>query len=350
MLVLIPAYEPDLRLVQLVRDLGVHLPGATVLVVDDGSGPAYDGVFEVAHAAGARLLRYTTNQGKGAALKQGFAWAAEHAPGEAVVCADCDGQHTPADIARVAGLVEPGTMVLGGRRFTGRVPLRSRIGNTVSRWLFRLVAGVGVHDTQTGLRAYPADLLPWLRSIPGDRFEYEFSLLLRASGAGVRIVEVPIETIYLDENASSHFRPVRDSLRIYTPLLTFAASSLAGYVIDMVALVGLVSLGVPLVAAVVGARLVSAAANFTINREVVFGHTGNRLDAAARYAALAAALLGANVVLMSALVTAWGVPLILAKVVVEAGLFVVSYSVQNRIVFASRHPRAADAVRARVPL
>lgn len=137
-------------------------------------------------------------------------------PGEPVVCADCDGQHTPADIARIAALVAPGTMVLGGRRFTGPtsggpVPLRSKVGNAVSRWLFGAVAGVGVHDTQTGLRAYPADLLPWLQSVPGDRFEYEFSLLLRASGAGVLIVEVPIETIYLDANASSHFRPVQDS-------------------------------------------------------------------------------------------------------------------------------------------
>ncbi|WP_300078988.1 glycosyltransferase family 2 protein [Propioniciclava sp.] len=342
MLVLIPAYEPDLRLVQLVRDLGVRLPGATVLIVDDGSGPAYDGVFEVARAAGAQLLRYTANLGKGAALKHGFAWASEHAPGEPVVCADCDGQHTPADIARVAALVEAGTMVLGGRRFTGAVPVRSRVGNTVSRWLFRAVAGSVVHDTQTGLRAYPGDLLEWLQGVPGDRFEYEFSLLLRASSAGVRIVEVPIETIYLDDNASSHFRPVRDSLRIYAPLLRFAASSLAGYLIDVVLLLGLVALGIPLVGAVVSARVVSAVVNFTINREVVFGHEGDRRDAALRYAALAAALLGANVVLMAAFVTAWGMPLVLAKVLVEAGLFVVSYGVQNRFVFPSR--RAASAV------
>lgn len=347
MIILIPAYEPDLRLVQLVRDLAGHLPDARVLVVDDGSGPAYRGVFQVAADAGATILHAPTNGGKGVALRRGFAWASEHAPDEAVVCADCDGQHAPTDIARVAALVEPGTMVLGGRRFTGPgVPLRSRVGNTVSRWLFGAVTGVAVGDTQTGLRAYGNDVLGWLQSVPGDRFEYEFNLLLRATSAGIRIVETPIETIYLDENASSHFSPVRDSLRIYAPLLRFGASSLVGYVIDAVVLVVLVSLGTPLVAAVVGARLSSAVVNFTINRRLVFAHEGSRRDAAVRYATLAAALLGANVVLMAAFVTAWGMPLLLAKVLVEAVLFFVSYGVQNRLVFSTPGAVVSDGVAA----
>lgn len=339
MVVLIPAYEPDLRLVGLIRDLGTHLPGARVLVVDDGSGAAFDGVFAVAADAGATVLRAGVNAGKGVALKTGFAWASENAPGEAVVCADCDGQHAPADITRVAGLVEPGTMVLGGRRFTGRVPLRSKMGNTVSRLLFRAATEASVHDTQTGLRAYPPDVLPWLVTVPGERFEYEFNLLLAARKAGVSIMETPIETIYLDENASSHFRPVRDSLRIYAPLVRFSASSVAGYLTDIGALAALVALGTPLVGAVVGARAISAAVNFALNRRFVFDRAGTVRDAALRYAALAATLLAANVVLMAALVAAWGAPLLVAKVAVEAVLFVVSYAVQHRFVFATAPTR-----------
>lgn len=336
---LIPAYEPDLRLVHLVRDLRSALPHARVLVMDDGSGPGYDGVFQVAADAGAHVERAATNRGKGVALKRGFAWAAEHAPGETVVCADCDGQHTPSDIAAVASLVRPGTrsMVLGERSFTAAsgppVPLRSRLGNTVTRWLFRAVTGTRVNDTQTGLRAYPADVLGWLQSVPGDRFEYEFTLLLRARGAGVEIHQTSIQTIYLDANESSHFRPVVDSLRIYAPLLRFAASSLAGYALDVVALLLLSRLGAPLVAAILGARVVSAAANFAINRDLVFGHAGPATRAAGRYAVLAAALLGANACLMTLLVTGWGVSLLVAKVVVEALLFTVSYAAQQRLVF-----------------
>ena len=333
-LILIPAYEPDLSLVQLVRDLRTRLGEATILVVDDGSGGAYDGVFAVTADAGAHLLRLPTNRGKGAALKAGFAWASEHAPGRSVVCADCDGQHAPADIARVATLVRPGAMVLGGRRFTGAVPRRSRVGNTAVRGLFRLVSGTRVHDTQTGLRAYPVDLLSWLCTVPGERFEYEFNLLLAARAAGVSIVEVPIETIYLDANASSHFRPVRDSLRICAPMLRFGASSLTGYVVDMTGLVALMALTGNLAASVVGARLLSATVNFTLNRSVVFHHAGNRWKAAGRYGLLAAAMLAANVVLMAVLVNGSGLPLLLAKVAVELALLAASYGMQHRLVFA----------------
>lgn len=219
MIVLIPSYRPDERLVALVQDLRTAAPDAEVLVVDDGSGPAYDAVFAEAAHGGAQVERFPRNRGKGAALRSGFAWVAEHRPGHDVVCADSDGQHTPDDIVAVAAAVRPGAMVLGGRRFTGEVPWRSRVGNTLIRWAFRLGTGQRVHDTQTGLRGYPAELLDWLQTIPGDRFEYEFNLLLEAPDAGVAIDEVEIATIYLDDNASSHFRPVADSVRIYAPLL-----------------------------------------------------------------------------------------------------------------------------------
>lgn len=332
MIVLIPAYEPDLRLVRLVVDLLAEDAAVTVLVVDDGSGPAYDGVFSVASDAGAHLLRFPVNRGKGAALRSGFAWVADRGTGEPVVCADCDGQHTPEDVLRVAAEVAPGTMVLGGRRFTGKVPARSRLGNAVSRWLFRAVAGSSVHDTQTGLRAYPHDLLGWLAAVDGERFEYEFNLLLQAASAGVRIREVGIATIYLAGNESSHFRPVRDSLRIYAPLLRFAASSLTSYAVDLALVVALHALTGNLLAAVLVARIVSAGCNFHVNRTLVFAHRGDGLRAAVRYALLAGAMLVANYAALSALVDlGWSVAP--AKVVVEALLVVASFAVQRRVVF-----------------
>ncbi|HEY0002410.1 MAG TPA: glycosyltransferase family 2 protein, partial [Actinoplanes sp.] len=96
----------------------------------------------------------------------------------------------------------------------------------VTQALFRAATGRGVQDTQTGLRAYPASLLGWLRTIPGERFEYEMNVLLEAARAGHRIEEVVITTTYLDENASSHFSPLSDSARIYWPLLRYAAATL----------------------------------------------------------------------------------------------------------------------------
>lgn len=333
MLILIPAYEPDLRLVQLVRDLREAAPAASVLVVDDGSGPRFDGVFTVAAAAGAHLLRFPSNRGKGSALKSGFAWAAEHRPGTAVVCADCDGQHTPADIIRVAAAVRPGTIVLGGRRFTGRVPVRSRFGNTVTRQVFRLATGLSIHDTQTGLRGYPAEAVPWLLRVPGERFEYESTLLLEARAGGFELLEIPIETIYLDANAGSHFRPFRDSARIYAPLLRYGAASLAGGVLDWVGVLTLTAATGSLVFAVVAARVVSATVNFRLNRDFVFADRGDPVAALRRYALLAAGVLGANYTLLALLVDLGAVPLAPAKLLVETALFLAGFAIQRRSVF-----------------
>ncbi len=222
MLVLIPAYEPDQHLVDIVAELRRQAPTWQVVVVDDGSGPRHSCVFTMVAAPGATVLLHDRNRGKGAALKTGFAWARSHAPGETVVCADSDGQHLVHDIVRVGSAVRPGTMVLGGRKFTGKVPARSRFGNAVTRHVFRALSGVPVYDTQTGLRAYPHEQLAWLCSVPGERFEYEFQALLRARTACIRIVEVEIDTVYEVERSSSHFRTVRDSVRVYAPLLGHA--------------------------------------------------------------------------------------------------------------------------------
>ncbi len=225
MIVLIPSYEPDSRLVDVVAGLRQELPGVEVLVVDDGSGPAYSRVFRATADAGATVIGYGVNRGKGAALKSGFRWIKANRPGADVVSADSDGQHEVADILKVAAAIEPRRMlVIGGRRFSGTVPPRSRFGNTVTRLLFRAVSGASVHDTQTGLRGFPAELLDWLVTIPGERFEYELSMLLAAADANVDMVEIEIATVYDPHAYSSHFRTFVDSWRVYRPLVSYAVT------------------------------------------------------------------------------------------------------------------------------
>ena len=227
MIVLVPAYQPGDHLLGLLTELRETAPGTRVVVVDDGSSAGSARVLDAARDLGCTVLRHEKNRGKGAALKTGFRHVAEAHPGELVVCADADGQHHVADILRVAGRArDTGRTVLGVRRFDGAVPLRSKVGNTVTALLFRAVTGRPVQDTQTGLRAYPGDLLDWLQSVPGERFEYEMNVLLEAARAGHQIDEVVIATTYLDDNASSHFGSLTDSVRIYRPLLRFAATSL----------------------------------------------------------------------------------------------------------------------------
>jgi putative flippase GtrA len=354
-IVLIPAYEPDERLARLVADLRASAPGVRVLVVDDGSGPAYRALLDRVRGPGCTVLTYPDNRGKGCALKTGFAYAERRYPGEPVVCADSDGQHSVADILRVAAALDaqpadrPAT-VLGARAFTGRVPARSVLGNRVTARVFHLATGLRLRDTQTGLRGYPAALLPWLRSVRGERFEYEQNLLLRAAAEGLPVAEVEIATIYLEGNASSHFRPLADSVRVLAPVLLFALSSLSAFAVDTVALLALHAATGSLAASVVGARLLSAGVNFAVNRRVVFGRRGDAHArgatpraplgrAALRYTTLAVLLLGASYLLLSAL-TGLGVGLLPAKVATEVVLFLVSFQVQRRFVFVSPHPRA----------
>lgn len=80
----------------------------------------------------------------------------------------------------------PSHLVLGARAFVGKVPARSRFGNKVTAGLFRLVTGQKVTDTQTGLRGMSTDLIPWLLNLDGNRFEYEFNMLLEAKSQATK--------------------------------------------------------------------------------------------------------------------------------------------------------------------
>ena len=346
MIILIPAYEPDEQLIKLIHTIHDADPWLTVVVVDDGSGPDYQATFDDAARLGCHVLRYAVNSGKGHALKSGFAYIAAEFPGHDVVCADSDGQHGVADILAVADRVREvsAAMVLGSRSFTGDVPARSRFGNTVTRGLFRLATGQGIPDTQTGLRGYRADMLPWLLTVRGQRYEYELNLLLEAKQAGYGIESMEIATVYLDHNSGSHFRPVLDSLRIYTPLLKFLGSSFSAFLVDTVMFLFLSAVTDSLFVAVLGARAVSAAVNFMVNRRLVFEHgkeTSLR-SAASGYVALVAVLLGTNLAMMWAL-TSLAVPDLAAKLVTEVALLGVSYAVQHRVLFA-RKARTAQTV------
>ncbi|MCV2394782.1 bifunctional glycosyltransferase family 2/GtrA family protein [Actinotalea sp. M2MS4P-6] len=347
-IVVIPAYQPDQRLVDLVRTLHRTSPSTEVLVVDDGSGPAYRRVFDGVRETGATVLTHDVNRGKGRALKTAFGYVARRHPGHDVVCADSDGQHSAVDVLRVAAAVgRDRTMVLGARRFSGDVPLRSRVGNTGVRALVRLVTGLDLHDTQTGLRGYPADLLEWLGTVPGERFEYEMRVLLEAGPAGYDVHEIEIATIYLDHNASSHFRPVVDSVRVLVPVLWFAMASLVGFVIDTAVLLVLVPLSGSLAVGVVGARLLSGTANLMLNRHVTFrsGRHAPLRGVVRRYVTLAVLLLAGSYLGLAAL-TALGLPLLAAKVITDLSLLTVSYQVQRALVFRHRHAAevAASAV------
>ncbi len=215
------------------------------------------------------------------------------------------------------------------------------MGNSITRGVFRAVSGVKVRDTQTGLRAMGMELLPELLELKGERYEYEMNMLLYAARQRIKITEVDIETVYLEDNASSHFDTLRDSAKIYAVIFKFVASSLVSFGIDFAALL-LLQLAVKdlmapetaLTVSVVGARLISSFCNYLMNRRFVFGHKGKK--SILRYYVVAALILGLNIGFMQLLGTLAGLATWLAKVITELILYPTSYVLQRRYVFVNK--------------
>ncbi|MED9822845.1 MAG: bifunctional glycosyltransferase family 2/GtrA family protein [Christensenellales bacterium] len=333
--VLIPAYKPDKRLIELTRELIVD-NGLDVLLVDDGGQEAYAPIFDACRELGAEVAVHAVNMGKGRALKTGINAAMLKWPDMAgIVTADADGQHTPADILRLIDALHehPDKLVLGSRTFTGEVPAKSRWGNRITRLVYALASGIHVSDTQTGLRALPASSLPAMARIDGERYEYEMNVLLKLRDLGLGVFEVPIETIYIDDNAGSHFNPVRDAIKIYMVIFKYLFSSILSFVIDY-ALYWL-CLGVFGFSALISyalARLVSSQVNYHLNKHTVFGGRGGK-GAMLRYYALCVTqgVLGAALVQVLPGILPLSAAVI--KIPVDLLLFMLSYFIQRDYVF-----------------
>ena len=329
---LIPAYQPGDPLLGILQEL--QQEGYEIVVVNDGSDARFDPVFRIAGTYGA-VLTHPENQGKGAALKTGMTYIRAHFdPPYTVVTADADGQHRIGDICQVTMAAEthPETLILGSRPLGKGVPLRSKLGNTITRWVFRLSTGSAVYDTQTGLRAFSDLLLDRMLSIPGSRYEYEMNVLMDCSRSGVPMLEKQIETVYLDGNSASHFDTVKDSFRIYKEILKFSVSSLTSFLVDY-GLFCLLSIATgQLVLANVLARIVSASLNYTMNKYLVFAHRGRTARSAVSYFLLAALLLILNTGILRVL-TALGIHPFAAKIGTELLLFLLSFTAQHTVVF-----------------
>ena len=347
--ILIPSLEPDERLPAYIRKLSESGFGH-IVVVDDGSSEAYQPIFsEVERIDRATVLHHDVNHGKGVALKTGYKYILENLPdAEAVITADADGQHTVPDCIRLAEEVRKGekALYLGSRDFTlPNIPPKSRSGNRITSVVFKLLYGQYLPDTQTGLRAFRKEELPFMIGVEGERFEYEMKVLIACSRAGIRMVPVTIETIYENENEGTHFHPIRDSFRIYKVILgsflKFMGSSLACVVLDQ-GIFNLLNLlvfangdrknaSVILLCTVI-ARMASATVNFLLNRNVVFGSRGNAGKAFVRYVILAALIM-----LLSAggtwLLGLTGMSSTAAKLITDTLLYFASYRFQQQWVF-----------------
>lgn len=338
MVVVIPAYEPNEELENLVSEL--NCMNYRIVIVNDGSSPDKNVIFERLKDK-ATILHHTVNYGKGRAIKTALHYISEHMPEESgVVTVDADGQHQSNDIVSVCQSLRYHNekLILGVRKFEGKVPLRSRFGNAVTRAVFSLASGKKLWDTQTGLRAFRTELIPFMLNIKGDRYEYEMNMLLNCAECGVDWVEVPIRTVYLnDRNTYSHFHPFKDSLRIYQSILKFSGSSFISFVLDYILFnifslfLGILSFRNPIFFSNILARVISCGFNYHLNKKYVFHSYGNHMKAL-KYFTLAFGILAANTVLLQILTTI-GIPAFSAKIMTEIILFIGSMLVQRFLIF-----------------
>lgn len=348
--VIIPSYEPDDRFLVLLEELkAANL--SPVVVVNDGSSEEYDRYFEIAESKyEAIVLRHDINRGKGRALKTAFSYCIkEYQDLVGCVTADSDGQHSILNIGQVKDVLlnNKEALVLGVRDFDAAgVPTKSQLGNKITKVVFKSLYKKEISDTQTGLRGISKSFMNDLLELSEDRFEFETKMLIRGVEDGIEFIETPIETIYdSKENHTSHFDPIRDSIRIYR-LFGFAfgkfiLSSLSSSAVDLVIFQMACSMlkngaeGVQYVAiATIIARVISAIYNYSVNYYFVFQSNKNHAKSGLKYFTLAVVQMLCSAALTTGLVALIGTDVeLLVKVPVDVLLFFASYQIQKRFIY-----------------
>ncbi|MBS4201331.1 glycosyltransferase family 2 protein [Bacillus sp. FJAT-49732] len=221
--IVIPALNPTEDLLPYVQSL-LKEGFTQIIVVNDGSYEELTPIFtHMSRIEECKVLTHPINKGKGRALKTAFHYLLKHYHSfSGVITVDADGQHSIEDVCKIAKKltsIDEG-LILGVRDFNDAdVPARSILGNRISSFIFHLFFRRKFEDTQTGLRGIPKKELLWIVQLKGERYEYEVNMLINAVKRKTTVYEIPIQTLYFDHNASSHFQPGIDSWRILKKLI-----------------------------------------------------------------------------------------------------------------------------------
>ncbi|MDO5381798.1 MAG: bifunctional glycosyltransferase family 2/GtrA family protein [Eubacteriales bacterium] len=352
--VIIPSLNPDEKLICVVDSL-IGEGFDDIILVNDGSDKEHMWPFEkLSSYSQCTILTHEVNKGKGRGLKTAFEFCMNNRRDcDGVVTVDGDNQHKANDIYNCCrAMVESDKVILGVRDFSGKdVPFKSSFGNNMTSFVFKLLCGLKISDTQTGLRAIPFKYLEDFCQVEGERFEYETNMLLEFNRKSIPFDQVPIETVYIEENASTHFNPIKDSIKIYKVILKYVfkktswkytLSSLASWVIDnalfniLEFIFAAMTLSLRLLLCTGVARVLSSIFNFAVNRNIVFKSDKNIKTTIVKYYILWVCQLMASyglVYLVSNVLSLGYVLIAVAKIVIDLGLFVISYNIQKKWVF-----------------
>lgn len=342
-IVIIPALNPDKKLVTLVEKL--KQMDLKTIIINDGSTSECEIIFDILKAKfHCDVCDHSKNMGKGVALKTGIEYAVKNYPDTCgFVTADADGQHAPEDILKIATVLEENqdNLILGTRNFNNEnIPFKSKWGNRITSLAYLLSTGQKCPDTQTGLRGIPKKFSETCLVINGSRYEYEMNVLLEIGKSGIPIVDVPIETIYLNDNKASHFHAIKDSARIYLNILKFSLSSFISAIIDNSLFALLMSVAFSatsfgILEATIVSRIMSGCVNFVLNKHWVFENKNSESKAALQYALLFFSQMILSWFFVASL-SSLPIHLSIIKIAVDTGLFFLSYQIQKNVIFQEK--------------
>ncbi len=308
-----------------------------VIVVNDGSSEKYQSIFAKLDKK-IVVLNHYINMGKGRAMKTAINHILNNYKEVAsIVTADSDGQHTIKDIKACAeaSIKNPKAYVLGCRNISGsNVPFKSKYGNVITRFIMKLFIGLSISDTQTGLRAMSKQVATKFLTTKGERYEYETNTLIECKTDSIPIVEVPIETIYINNNAASHFNPFKDGLSIYKLFFKYIFASISSFLVDILLFALFIKIfkmaNVAFIATVL-ARIISSIYNYFVNSKLVFKHLSRK--SFIKYVILVIVQMLVSAFTVNYLGSISGINIVLIKIIIDIIIFMVNFVIQRELIF-----------------
>ena len=282
--------------------------------------------------------------GKGVALKTGIEYIQNNYNRcTGIITADSDGQHLPKDINKISKVImkNPNSLILGVRDFNkNNIPLKSRVGNKITSLIFYLLTHKKCNDTQTGLRGIPRNLFDKALNIKGNGYEYEMNMLMEFHRDNINFEYKEINTVYIEGNKSSHFKPIKDSIKIYVNIFKFSLASLISSVVDLTIFTVLmyfleINMAYKILIATILSRITSGAFNFIVNKFWVFGSKNQIIKQVSKYMLLFLTIMMCSYIGVYMLCFL-PIPIAIIKIIVDSGLFILSYKIQNKLIFNNR--------------
>lgn len=353
-IILMPVYHPSTKIITICDELLGQSFGEIVVVSDGNEEDKYKKLLKSLEEMNVTVLYHAANQGKGRALKTGFHYIylkyVSQLEETGILTIDADGQHAIDSIVKCGHVLDEHlgapNWIMGCRDFrhcidengkVNKVPFRSYFGNEITKCVLKILCGISLSDTQTGLRGMPCKYLPNMIQVDGERYEYEMNLILHAKETETKFVEVPIKTIYENGNTESHFNPLIDSWKIYRLLFKYSLSSLISVLVEYAIFILSINSGIGILISNYMARLCSAGINFYVNKRYVFKNKGKIWLQMIQYIILCVISINISSLFLYATSKSGILNVIWLKIIIDTILYLCNYIIQSNIIFRKRN-------------